>query len=93
MSASGTPCESSSTVSRSGHLVALMRLRRSSSAASGNATRSSRMAVTSVEDIDCSWGVGPVGRASSDPSAIAPGNVLVDPLVSTRWLLRLRRGY
>src|SRR4051812_18863664 len=54
MSASFTPCESSSTVSRSGHLVAEMRARRSSRSACANAIWNSRIvllpAVTSVAD-------------------------------------------
>src|SRR5215813_2134995 len=44
INASRTPCESSVTVSCSGHLVALMRLRNSVSSASGKPTRNQRMA-------------------------------------------------
>ena len=51
MVASGMPCESSSTVSRSGHLVAAMRLRRSSSSESAKPMWNSRIAATSVADI------------------------------------------
>jgi len=43
--ASRTPCESSSTVSRSGHLVAPTRLRRSASFSSGKETSSGRISV------------------------------------------------
>src|SRR5215471_3414644 len=43
--ASGTPCESSETVSRSGHWVASMRRRKSSRASSGTATLKGRISV------------------------------------------------
>src|SRR5262245_37243902 len=43
--ASCTPCDASVTVSRSGHCVALMRLRRSIRASSGTLTRNGRIAV------------------------------------------------
>jgi hypothetical protein len=42
--ASCTPCEASTTVSRSGHLVAFMRLRNSVSSASGTLKRKGRTA-------------------------------------------------
>src|SRR5579863_5884449 len=45
--ASCTPCDASVTVSRSGHLVALMRLRNSVSSVSGTFTWNGRMAVLS----------------------------------------------
>src|SRR5712664_1449394 len=48
MKASCTPCDASVTVSRSGHLVALMRLRNSVSSASGISTRNGRIAVLSL---------------------------------------------
>src|SRR5260370_19155705 len=44
MVASCTPCDASATVSRSGHFVALMRLRNSVSSASGTFTRNGRIA-------------------------------------------------
>src|SRR5258705_8131541 len=46
--ASCTPCDASVTVSRSGHLVALMRLRNSVSSASGTSTQNERRAVSSA---------------------------------------------
>src|ERR1700722_8072671 len=46
MIASGAPCESSATVSRSGQRVALTRLRSSASSASGKPTFKGRMAVS-----------------------------------------------
>ena len=49
MSASGTPCESSSTVSFSGKRVAAMRARRSSSSASGISTVNGRIVVSPAE--------------------------------------------
>src|SRR4051812_9908100 len=77
MVASGTPCESSSTVSRSGHLVASMRRRRSMSSDSSNPTSNARMVgVTCVADI-CS----PSGREEVDEQLIdALGGVVVDPM-------------
>src|SRR5438093_1011987 len=48
MVASGTPCESSSTVSRSGHLVAATRRRSSTSSSSGTLTRKGRMVASSA---------------------------------------------
>src|SRR5262245_55207319 len=52
MVANCTPCEGSLTVSGSGHLVAVMRPRRSTSAASGTLTWNGRMAVFSVVGMD-----------------------------------------
>src|SRR6266852_9272339 len=48
MVASCTPCDASETVSRSGHFVALMRLRNSVSSASGTFTLKGRRAVLSL---------------------------------------------
>src|ERR1700736_853363 len=45
MVASCTPCDASATVSRSGHFVALMRVRKSVSSASGTFTRNGRIAL------------------------------------------------
>ena len=47
--ASGTPCESSVTVSTSGHLVAFTRLRKSVSSASGKPTLNGRMVLSSAD--------------------------------------------
>ena len=49
MSASGTPCESSSTVSFSGKRVAAMRARRSSSSASGISIVNGRIVVSPAD--------------------------------------------
>ena len=69
MVASGTPCESSSTVSRSGHLVASMRRRRSASSASSKPTSNARMAgVACVADICSSYYVVDVVRAGAKKS-------------------------
>src|SRR3954449_9498685 len=77
MVASGTPCESSSTVSRSGHLVASMRRRRSMSSDSSKPTSNARMVgVACVADI-CS----PSGREEVDEQPVdALGLVVVDPV-------------
>src|SRR3954451_17959264 len=77
MVASGTPCESSSTVSRSGHLVASMRRRRSMSSESSKPTSNARMVgVTCVADIR-----SPSGREEVDEQLIdALGCVVVDPV-------------
>lgn len=54
--ASCTPCVASGTVSRSGHLVALMRLRNSTSSASGTLTQNGRIAFLSdIYSLLC-WG-------------------------------------
>ena len=53
MVASGTPCESSSTVSRSGHRVASMRRRSSVSSDSGKLIWNSRMAVLPSARLGC----------------------------------------
>src|SRR5687767_1426481 len=53
MKASCTPCDGSATVSCSGHLVALMRLRNSVSSASGTFTRNGRIAFLSVACSRC----------------------------------------
>src|ERR1700716_3497507 len=56
--ASCTPCDASVTVSRSGHLVALMRLRNSVSSASGTFTlRKGRIAVLSLPGCCATVGV------------------------------------
>src|SRR4051795_11135077 len=97
MTASGTPCESSSTVSRSGHLVALIRRRRSSRSASGKPTCNSRMAVLSAMSCDmrrllgCGDGLHDHvravhlggGRAFCVASPVAPVNALVCSCQST----------
>src|SRR3954454_21683774 len=77
MVASGTPCESSSTVSRSGHRVASMRRRRSIRSDSSKRTWNARMlGVTCVADI-CS----PSGREEVDEQLVdAFGRVVVDPV-------------
>ena len=49
MSASGTPCESSSTVSFSGKRVAAMRARRSSRSASGTSIVNGRIVVSPAD--------------------------------------------
>ena len=69
MVASGTPCESSSTVSRSGHLVASMRRRISAISDSSKPISNSRTAaVTSVVDICSSCYVVEAARAGAKKS-------------------------
>ncbi len=55
MVASGTPCDSSDTVSFSGHWVAAMRRRRSSSLACGTFTLNGRMAAPGAAGRGCGW--------------------------------------
>src|SRR5687767_9661242 len=71
--ASCTPCVASGTVSRSGHRVALMRLRNSVSSASGTPTRNGRITVVSLAcSLRCAVAVGVMVSSSCFVLAMFP---------------------
>src|SRR4051794_37155707 len=85
MVASGTPCDESGTVSRSGHTVAAMRLRMSARASSGTSTRKGRISVAApwatavmTGSASCARWIGPrpvSGSAEREGEGPQPGVV------------------
>src|SRR6478672_6388003 len=89
MVASCTPWVASVTVSRSGHLVALMRLRNSVSSASGTFTLNGRMGYLSVSVCRVSIMVTPFLQEREDQAGLAAKVAAVAPQEATALRARV----
>src|ERR1700734_4491058 len=78
MLASCTPCDASVTVSRSGHFVALTRLRRSSSASWEAVKRKGRIALGSVAEDGSTPAAPPAAEAAKTAPGVCDEKVLSD---------------